>query len=384
LVEALVSFLEQASGANDELVGVIYEFRNLQIMAALKAARQRGAKVRILYGADADSTRKPNEAAIAEAGIKGLCKPRENGPGIPHNKFFVWSRNGVPQAVWTGSTNLSQNGIFGHSNVGHAVEDAKVAKLFREYWELLRGDPDGKTTRAWCNAATIVPAKTWTSGTRVVFSPREFPAAGNTNALNWYADLARGAKRGLFMTFAFGINPTILDVFTQHDDVLRFALMEKLGMNAAAAKAVRAMRALPNAMVAVGNRIQTNEFDRWLTEDARVSKHTHVEFVHTKYMLVDPLSDEPLVISGSANFSRASIATNDENMLLIRGDTRVADIYLGEFMRLYSHHAFREAVARKKSTTPWRFLDPTDKWTHDYYVDNASARQVRRLFFAGL
>ena len=30
---------------------------------------------------------------------------------------------------------------------------------------------------------------------------------------------------------------------------------------------------------------------------------------------------------------------------MIRDDTRVADIYLGEFMRLFSHYAFRESVA---------------------------------------
>jgi hypothetical protein len=33
-------------------------------------------------------------------------------------------------------------------------------------------------------------------------------------------------------------------------------------------------------------------------------------------------------------------------MLVIRNDTRVADIYVGEFMRLYSHYAFREAAKR--------------------------------------
>ncbi len=130
------------------------------------------------------------------------------------------------------------------------------------------------------------------------------------------------------MTFAFGINPTILKVFEQNDSVLRFALMENLGMTADARKAVSKMRRLPNAVVAVGNRIETNEFDRWLNEDAKVSQNTHVEYIHTKYMLVDPLSDEPMVITGSANFSKASVYSNDENMLLIHKDTRVADVTL--------------------------------------------------------
>ncbi len=31
-------------------------------------------------------------------------------------------------------------------------------------------------------------------------------------------------------------------------------------------------------------------------------------------------------------------------MLVIRGDKRIADIYFGEYIRLYAHYAFREAV----------------------------------------
>lgn len=385
LVEALIAFIGQAQSSKDEIVGAIYEFRNLEVMTALKAANKRGVKVKLIYGADKPNVTVPNEEAIKEAGIKGLCQPRENGPGIPHNKFFVWSRNGKPQCTWSGSTNLTQNGIFGHSNVGHVVRDKDVAKQFRAYWDLLAGDPDGRDSRDWCNTATPCPVSSWTPATQLIFSPREFPASGSANALNYYAELAGRAKKGLFMTFAFGINPTLLKVFQQNDSVLRFALMENLGMSAEARNAVTKMRKLPNAVVAVGNRIETNRFDRWLNEDARVSRQTHVEYIHTKYMLVDPLSDEPMVVTGSANFSKASVYSNDENMLLIHKDTRVADVYLGEFMRLYSHHAFREYVKRSRQTSDveFRHLESTDKWTRDYYVNNATARQARRKYFSG-
>jgi phosphatidylserine/phosphatidylglycerophosphate/cardiolipin synthase-like enzyme len=64
-------------------------------------------------------------------------------------------------------------------------------------------------------------------------------------------------------------------------------------------------------------------------------------------MLIDPLGDEPIVISGSANFSETSTVSNDENMLIIRGNKRVADIYLGEFMRLWHHYRFRFIVNAK-------------------------------------
>lgn len=71
-----------------------------------------------------------------------------------------------------------------------------------------------------------------------------------------------------------------------------------------------------------------------------------VKWVHTKYMLIDALGKNPVTVTGSANFSQAGTDKNHENMLVIRGDRRVADIYLGEFMPLHSHYAFREAVAK--------------------------------------
>ena len=39
-------------------------------------------------------------------------------------------------------------------------------------------------------------------------------------------------------------------------------------------------------------------------------------------------------------------------MIVVVGNTRVADIYLGEFMRLYSHHAFRELLQWRKPDEP--------------------------------
>ena len=75
---------------------------------------------------------------------------------------------------------------------------------------------------------------------------------------------------------------------------------------------------------------------------------THVLYVHTKFLLHDPLGDDPIVVTGSAKFSRASTQENDENMLIIRGDTRVADIYFTEFNRLFCHHYFRSVTEARK------------------------------------
>lgn len=39
--------------------------------------------------------------------------------------------------------------------------------------------------------------------------------------------------------------------------------------------------------------------------------------IHTKFLVIDAFSDDPIVVCGSANFSTASNVNNDENMLIM-------------------------------------------------------------------
>jgi len=161
------------------------------------------------------------------------------------------------------------------------------------------------------------------------------------------------------------------------DKKLRMSLMEKAFSSPSVKerdeKDIQQIRNRPNVVVAIGNRIVTNAFDRWLKEMYSVDgKGKFVYWIHTKFMLIDPLGAEPIVASGSANFSKASTDTNDENMLVIKGDKRIADIYFGEYMRLYTHYAFREAVewAMEKEK-----LGKPQDWKPQYLITD------ERLFF---
>ena len=107
-------------------------------------------------------------------------------------------------------------------------------------------------------------------------------------------------------------------------------------------------------------------------------------FVHAKILLIDPLSDDPLVCSGSANFSTNSLTTNDENMLLIRGDTRVADIYMTELDRIFRHFRARDIInnaATAGQKQDWLLLDTTDNWIGSNFQDGTYKNNRRLLFF---
>jgi hypothetical protein len=395
LVEGIVAFIKRAKSKGFSLRGAFYEFQWPVVLDALRDAKARGASVEIVFD-DIDNESGPqgeNEDAIKRSKIESLCKPRANGT-LMHNKFLVLLEGTKPTAVLFGSTNLTENGIYGHANCTHVVENDVIAAKYLAYFKKLKSDPvttgTGNPYKKWTIDRTPAPAKTFEQGMAAVFSPRE-----NLDALKWYGTLAASAKNALLMTFAFGMNKVFKDVYSKNDTVLRMGLMEKEWNGAnkeAQIAAVRKIQARPNVVIAIGNRIPVNGFDRWLAELDRITSHVNVHWIHLKFMLVDPLSDDPIVATGSANFSDASTSTNDENMLVIKGNKRVADIYFGEYMRLYSHYAFREAVRIFLDDNPGAdpdemrqgFLIETGDWTTPYFdPKDASGKHARRIYFAG-
>jgi hypothetical protein len=385
LIEAIITFIGRATGPGFGLRVAIYEFQWPAVLNAVHAAAARGADVKVLFDAIENAQEDPvhpNEEAIAAAKIDDFCQGITVGK-IMHTKFIVLLKAGQPVEVLTGSTNYTENGLFGHLNCAHIVNDADVAQTYLGYWTELQKNQALAELRSLNDRNTPAPPNPPDPGTHEVFSPQ----AGKAT-LTRYGEIAGDANRALFMTFAFGMNKTFVPVYLREDDVLRFALMDKegTGKGLEAAKATIAeIRGLRNAVVAVGQNIALNEFDRWLKEISGVQPKENVRWVHTKFMLVDPLSDDPIVITGSANFSDASVNTNHENMLVIRGDTRVADIYLGEFMRQFSSYAFRDAVAAKGDDA--ENFKPQDLFTDNSWIKRyevaGSSGALRRAYFSG-
>jgi phosphatidylserine/phosphatidylglycerophosphate/cardiolipin synthase-like enzyme len=91
------------------------------------------------------------------------------------------------------------------------------------------------------------------------------------------------------------------------------------------------------------------------------------------------------VIIGSANFSNPSQRINDENMLVIRGDTRVADIYFGEFMRIFDHHYARYLVKKIRNSVANNsdagyLKEKADDWIPSHFAANSYKAKRRKYF----
>lgn len=436
LEEAMLDFIGKARGPRYTLRAALYELTYLPAVQAFVDALERGADVKVIHHAKRQTrwkfrqernegiktvttrpgrdpveykdrylerTREPDSvcsaanATVARVGVSderhlkaldGMMIERKDAT-ISHNKFVVLLKDGKPIEVWTGSTNFTAGGIFGQLNVGHVVRDPKVARSYHEYWKKLSTDPKKKSGR---NDGPTEGIRNWTvdrqrdltgeppSGITPVFSPRL-----TKKMLDWYADRLGAAESSVFVTFAFSIADEIFKKVKSKKRVpagtpfLRYLLLE--GRGGLLKDKVPVIEKVPQNRIAWGDTLKGGDQEEELIETLS-GLNDHVNYLHTKFMLLDPLSDDPLVISGSANFSKASTVNNDGNMLIIRGNKRVADIFLGEFMRLFNHFRFRNemnslspAARRKRSQ-----LVPDDSWTTPYYREGDPLAAERRLF----
>ncbi|MGH8610363.1 MAG: phospholipase D-like domain-containing protein, partial [Gammaproteobacteria bacterium] len=341
LLDACLRFINDTP-AGDGLRVAAYEFTYKPVLDALKSALDRGVDVRIVYHGTTGA-KGANENAIEKTGL-----PRKVGrkqvlfartkTKIPHNKFIVRLEGGTePTMVWTGSTNLTPSGFLGQSNVGHLVVDPTTAKQYLAYWQLLKKDPEREMARIGAmkltqNPPTLIPP----NAIARVFSPRS-----KSELLNWYGSRIEDAVGTVMFTAAFGVTKALVGPLAKDRDFLRFILMEKPPGEKLKLELTKDRDCVISYGAVLGEmytfkdgepvarkKIKEFELDKWLLKEDHFRHEGFVFFVHTKFLLIDPLSDDPLVCSGSANFSPGSLLQNDENMLLIRGDTRVADIYL--------------------------------------------------------
>ncbi|HXC53437.1 MAG TPA: phospholipase D-like domain-containing protein [Candidatus Limnocylindrales bacterium] len=392
LDEAVMAHIAKAKDESYGLRAAVYEFDYEPVIEAFQKAHASCRNVQIVYDARVSKNKQgiPDpeekkrvahvEELLDEYGLTDVATPRRASPSyIAHNKFIVLLKDGAPIEVWTGSTNFTMSGIFGQSNVGHLVRDPDIAAKYLAYWETLQKDPESDPLKDSNELATptltdFPPEK----GTTPLFSPRHGLAQ-----LNWYGVAMAGATSAMCFTGAFGINKVFLDDFEKDKDYLRYVFLEKWGTTAKTSQETeKALSDDFDIQVAIGATLPGEAISHWLAEQSNTISR-NIKYTHTKFMLIDPLSDDPIVITGSANFSDASTSQNDENMLVIRGDLRVADVYLGEFMRLWRHHNFRYIVTTVDEGTgepKHNYLRPNDTWAADFYAPTKIKTKRRKMF----
>jgi phosphatidylserine/phosphatidylglycerophosphate/cardiolipin synthase-like enzyme len=274
-----------------------------------------------------------------------------------------------------GSTNFTKGGIFGQSNVGHIVRDPKIASEYMKYWARLSKNPEMKDIRQDNDKHTPTPIGKVDKGITPIFSPRE-----DLSILEWYGKQIQEATKSSGFTAAFGVNQDFAQIMSKEDESLRYILLEHEG------KTFDTFKDTKNNRIALGAFLNVKEIEEeglknW-EEEHLTNLNVHVKYLHTKYLFIDPLTDDPMLITGSANFSEASTKNNDENMIIIRGNTEVVDIYLTEFTRLFNHYEFRDQMANHGLDEVYfsDYLAVDNSWTNIYFKKGTQHYMERELF----
>ncbi len=388
--DGLIKFVQQATNNKFSLFGAFYEFQYPGFLDEIKAAKDRGAEVQLIVSGKDDqyldktykdgTVRQNNKTMIEKAGLTSVCTLRTK-PSQPHNKFMVLCENGKPKQVWTGSTNITLAGIFGQCNTGHWVKDETIAQNYLEYWKGIKEDP---VMSKQAKVSEIIQAdtdlNTLAKGTYVFFSPRDLPTdKGVAPAhLKNYATLIDSAKELVCMVFPFNMDNVFATVYNEDKDYLRLLIFES------ATDAKNAKSNDIDVKITAGAILDVKEKE-WAKEiTTKATTGAGILYVHNKFFIIDALSENPVVVTGSANFSTNSILNNDENTLLIKGDKRVADIYLTEFDRLFVHFWPRYLrMLNLNSTKQQGFSKPLDEsytWHQEYFTVNKYGWRRKQLF----
>ena len=415
LKTAALRFIGSAK-KGDKLRGCFYEFRYQPIAQALKDAIDRGVDVQLVIDGKVNEHTEVDKKTGKETLVKSF--PREDNLAmlkkvkipkknytlrqakpntIQHNKFIVLLRRGKRQAeVWTGSTNISEGGFSGQTNVGHWVRDNDIAAQYLAYWELMKTDPGaqaglGRSEAMKANKAlhqavaklhdvpTVID--NINNGSVSVFSPR-----AGSDVLDLYVRLVDSGKSCCCITLAFGINDSFKQQLLDNTSLshIVFMLLEKPDQKNARSKKPFVKIGVANNVYQAWGSFLDDPVYQWAreTNTRQLQLNQHVAYIHSKFLLMDPLGEDPIVVTGSANFSTASTNDNDENMLIIRGDQRVADIYFTEFNRLFNHYYFRSVVESLKkqgqdlNTDASLFLAETDEWLKKYKPNTLRTKRL--------
>jgi hypothetical protein len=368
VLEQIVRFVEWAVDPTWALDVAIYEYELPEIVEAVNAARARGAKVRVVYHAkEGDEQTEENEHNLAA--LSPEVKRARVTSRICHHKFMVLSRlsGGVrrPRAVLCGSTNFTHNGVYRQANVVHVVRREDVAQGYLDLFEVLFSGADVGATRRYVTENNPIDLE---RSPFAGFSPR----SGGAD-LEAFAECIDAATRDVLFCTAFGLHDGIEKALLgePHDPILRLGLQnsrsEITGFHRDRTANFVATAMLPEGL-------------EGFLEETTAGQRGNI-LIHTKLVIVDFTSNSPTVISGSHNLSKSASEGNDENFLIVHGNTDVADCYGCELMRLYDHYRLRwflkQGIEQGSAA-----LKEDDSWTEPYFVEG-SLEESDRLRFAG-
>jgi phosphatidylserine/phosphatidylglycerophosphate/cardiolipin synthase-like enzyme len=359
------------------LHAALYELDDAQLEDALIAL---APPVELVLANGSDKAGDGNAKARARlngAGIATIDRLLKS-KGLGHNKFVVVSRADVPAAVWTGSTNWSTTGLCTQVNNALLIEDPAVAALYRSQWDRLKDasppqlDPAGFPP-ALVAANDVPHSVAIGAATATVW----FTRTSDQRDMNALREIIAAAKSSiLFLMFQPGSQGlhTLAGQRANEAGLYVRGLVSTLGSDAASNQ----LNVLDVRVVSSDRKFKPDRYTvlqpqglgaalgPWIAEVTRRDFLAQVghAIVHSKLLVIDALSAQPVVVTGSHNFSAPASEKNDENLVIVRGHKALARAYATHIMSVYQHYRYRSYVREMlaQGKTPWSYLDDDDRW----------------------
>lgn len=328
--DTLIAYINRAKY---ELDIAIYSWNNAgisDISSAVNNAYNRGVKVRVI----SDSSSNPVGLQSLDPNIHRITRPIGNG--IMHNKFVIIdanSPNPFDSFVWTGSTNFTAKQMNSDPNNVIIFQDQTLAKAFQIEFEEMWGDTGLVPNKA---NAKFGPAKT-----------DNIPHIFNVG----------GTMVELYFSPSDGVNSKIINAINSADNDLQFATM--LITRNDIASAITAGVSL--GVYSLGLVDDSSSTTTWATLRAGMWDGTLIDYspstgiMHHKYLIVDhsnPFSD-PLVLTGSHNWSTSAETVNDENTVIIH-DATITNLYYQEFVKRFQTNGGAYDINDIYATEPFK------------------------------
>lgn len=408
VIETLTYLLKAA--ANDESLTVylaLYELGDKELMEHILNASERVHIILSNSGKDDDGNWDAGNAAnrelLSEKLDDRLTSRFFNNNHIGHNKFAVLVRGETPEAVMTGSTNWTSTGLCGQSNNAVIIEDADLARTYLDYWHALKTDtedyevPDptsastsnkqGKDLRDFGRrGGTEVTLQDGKTRVTTWFSPNT-PAAKKGDEtppdLSMVFSLMRKAKDAIFFAAFLPSRSGLQSIIREAADLgikdrsllVYGSVSDPTAMpNYEAPPRVPAGQPKPKSPpppnvydddnVHIVRASALNKSDIVGEFEAELLKVGHA-IIHDKIVVVDPLSEDGVIILGSHNLGYKASYENDENLLIIRGNPALTRAYMVHILDVYEHYRFRAVQQERKNQhkSQWDgFLSVDDHW----------------------
>ena len=346
-VDFKVRLSERIDSATKSIDIAMYSFNEVtQIKDKLINALIRGVKIRMVYD-HRDGNIQALVQDLINAGIR--VQQRPVGSNIMHNKFFIFDARDNSSFsddwVWGGSANITNAQFYDDAQNVIIIQDQALCNTYTREFEEMWGSHNNinNSANAKFGAAKLdnTPHLFNIKGRKVecYFSPSDNPSAQIENMIGVNTN-----KSIYFCAFAFTRFQIANKMKTQFQPPNKYVRGVFDNGNGTDPSSV-----YPE-MKGIGGTTPWNP-------PAPVYLDGESGLLHSKYILIDPdlPSSDPIVETGSYNFSTAATTGNDENFLLIY-DSLVANQYLQDFAKRYTLAGGTIKVEMISSVIPDNFL----------------------------